>query len=264
MRNTLTITDTKNILCAEHAARLLMAECWWAVVPNKPGSFAHDGNAQPFWALINATLELGMPLGYQKIENHLKKLSNVPHTDPELILRNLIKIQPRATLPNKGIIEARCKITGKDPVEMFASAKLKYDEEVAAELERINQVIRDILKQQPSTSGSDVFESTTKLGAFNEETGEYDEYEVTFGEHEIPIDRVIEFGERQLKFLAGNEKIPDIIFGTESALWEGELNQLHAIVQQHEQEGEAPDYVSAMDDKLLSSAGMQAGMNSGK
>jgi hypothetical protein len=262
LRNTLTIAETKDILCAEHAARLFMAECWWVIVPNKEGSFAHDGNAQPFWALVNATLELGMPLGFQKIENHLKKLANVPHTDPEIVLRNLVKIQPRATLPNMEIIKARCEVNGKNADEMYAQRKQEYDEEVAAEIARVEEVIKGIMRQRPAT-GDDVFESTTKLGAFNEETGEYDEYEVTLGEHLIPIDRIIEFGERQLKFMASNSKVPDVIFGTEKALWDGEFSVLGRIVQEHEQEG-AGESSRALDEALLSASGMQAGGNSGK
>ena len=150
LRNSLTIAETKDILCAEHAARLFVAECWWAVIPNKEGSFAHDGNAQPFWALINATLELGMPLGYEKIENHLRKLSNVPHSDPEKVLRTLIKPQPRAVLPDMRIIEARAKyIPNSNPQQMYDEAKAQYDAEVEAEHERINATIKDIMKQRP-------------------------------------------------------------------------------------------------------------------
>lgn len=262
LRNSLTISEAKDILCAEHAARLLVAEAWWAIVPNKGLSFAATGNAQPFWALVNATLELGMPLGFTKVENHLRKLVSVPHSDPEQLLRSLIKIQPRAQLPNLEIIEARCKITGKDSKEVYAQAKMNYDEEVAAELARIDAVIKNIMKQMPA-AGDEPFESTTKLGAFNEETGEYDEYEVTLGEWEIPVDRIIEFGEKQLKFLANNKNVPDIVFGTEHALWEGELSQLKAIVQQREHEG-AGEGSRALDEALLDQAGMQAGGHSGK
>ena len=263
LRNTLTIAETKDILCAEHAARLFVAECWWAVIPNKEGSFAHDGNAQPFWALINATLELGMPLGFEKIENHLRKLSNVPHSDPEKVLRNLIKPQPRATLPDMRIIEARAKyIPNANPQAMYDEAKAMYDAEVEAEHDRINATIKDIMLQRP-VDGDQPFEASTRLGAFNEETGEYDEYEVTFGEWEIPVDRIIEFGERQLKFMATNKRIPDIIFGTENALWEGELNILAHIVQEREAEG-AGESSRELDEGMLGAAGMQAGSNAGK
>lgn len=264
LRNTLTITDAKEILCAEHAARLFVAEAWWAIVPSgerNPLSFASSGDAHPFWALITATLELGMPLGFEKIENKLRKLVNTPHTDPEKVLRNLIKVQPRASIPNLEIIKARCKITGNDPKVMYAEAKMHYDAEVAAEMARIEEVIKDIMRQQPASG--EAFESLTKLGAFNEETGEYDEYEVTAGEWEIPIDRVIDFGEKQVKFLANSPNVPDIVFGTENALWEGELNQLAHIVQEREQEG-AGEGSRALDEALLNGAGMAAGMNSGK
>lgn len=265
LRNSLTIDEIKNILCAEHAARLFVGEAWWAIVPSgdkNPLSFASSGNAQPFWALMNATLELGMPLGFEKIENHLRKLVSVPHTDPEKVLRSLIKIQPRATLPNLQIIEARCKITGNDPKAMYEQAKMNYDEEVAAELARIDAVIKDIMLQQPA-AGDTPFESMTKLGAFDEETGEYEEYEVTLGEWEVPIDRVIEFGEKQLKFLANNKNVPDIVFGTENALWEGEISQLTHIVQEREAEG-AGESSRALDEGMLSAAGMQAGGQAGK
>lgn len=266
LRNSLTIAETKDILCAEHAARLFVAECWWAIIPGgdkNPLSYASSGNAQPFWALINATLELGMPLGFDKIENHLGKLSNVPHSDPEKVLRNLIKPQPRAVLPDMRIIEARAKyIPGANAQAMYDEAKAGYEAEVEAEHERINRAIKEIMKQRP-VAGDEPFETCTRLGAFNEETGEYDEYEVVFGEWEIPIDRIIEFGERQLKFMATNKRVPDIVFGTENALWEGELNTLRHIVQQHENEG-AGEGSRDIDEALLSGAGLAAGMNSGK
>ena len=266
LRNSLTIAETKDILCAEHAARLFTAECWWALVPSgtsNPNSFASTGNAQSFWALINATLELGMPLGYEKIENHLRRLTNVPHSDPEKVLRSILKPQPRAVMPDMRIIEARAKyIPGSNAQQMYDEAKAGYDAEIEAEYERINATIKDIMKQMPA-AGDEPFEATTKLGAFNEETGEYDEYEVTFGEWEIPVDRIIEFGERQLKFMATNKRVPDIVFGTENALWEGELNVLRHIVQQQEHEGAGEDS-REIDEGLLGAAGMQAGGNSGK
>ena len=107
-RNSLTITETKDILCAEHASRLFVAECWWAIVPsgdNNPLSYAATGDASAFWALINATRELGMPLGFDKVENHLGKLTNVAHNDPEKVLRSILKPQPRAVMPDRQIIE---------------------------------------------------------------------------------------------------------------------------------------------------------------
>ena len=266
LRNTLTIAETKDILCAEHAARLFIAECWWAIIPSgdkNPLSYASSGNAQPFWALINATLELGMPLGYDKIENHLGKLTNVPHSDPEKVLRSIIKPQPRAVVPDMRIIEARAKyIPGANAQQMYDEAKAAYDAEVEGEHNRIDRAIKEIMKQRP-VAGDEPFESATRLGAFNEETGEYDEYEVVFGEWEIPIDRIIEFGERQLKFMASNKRIPDIIFGAENALWEGELDVLKHIVQQHENEG-AGEGSREIDEALLDNAGMAAGGNSGK
>jgi hypothetical protein len=265
-RNSLTIAETKDILCAEHAARLFVAECWWALIPagdKNPLSFASTGNAQPFWALINAALELGMPLGFEKIENHLRRLTNVAHSDPEKVLRSILKPQPRATLPDMRIIEARAKhIPGANAQQMFNEAKAAYDAEVEAEYERINATIKDIMRQRP-VAGDEPFETATKLGAFNEETGEYDEFEVTFGEWEIPIDRIIEFGERQLKFMATNKRVPDVVFGTENALWEGEINVLSHIVQQREHEG-AGESSREIDEALLNGSGMAAGMSSGK
>lgn len=261
-RNTLTIAEAKEILCAEHAARLFSSEAWFSIVPNKGNSYAATGDARPFWALVTAIDELGMPLGFVKKENHLKRLVNEPHSDPEILLRSLIKAQPRATLPNMDIIKARCSVNGKDPEAVYAERKLAYDEEVAAELARVDTVVKAIMNQRPAP-GETIFETTTALGPFNEETGEYLEYEVSYGEHLIPIDRIIDFGEKQLKYLASNDKVPDIIFATEKALWDGELNQLKAIVQQKEHEG-AGEGSRAIDEAGLGAEGMAAGMNSGK
>lgn len=261
-RNALSLDEMKNRLCAEHAGRLFVAEAWWAIVPNKDNSFAATGDASGFWALVNATLELGQPLGFTKKENHLMRLVSVPHSDPELLLRQLIKVEPRAQRPVLEIVEARCKINGRDPAEQYKLAMDHYNEELAAEEARVDNVIKTIMRQMPVV-GDNPFEVTTKLGAFNEETGEYDEYEVTLGEYLIPIDRAIEFGEKQLKFLANNDRVPDIIFGAENALWTAEIEGLKAIIQEELHEG-AGEGSRALDERLLSSNDMQAGANAGK
>ena len=68
---------------------------------------------------------------------------------------------------------------------MYDEAKAQYDAEVEAEHERINATIKDIMKQRP-VAGDEPFEASTKLGAFNEETGEYDEYDAM----DVPASRL--------------------------------------------------------------------------
>jgi hypothetical protein len=260
--NCLTINEAKDILCAEHAGRLFSAETWWAIVPMKGNSYAETGDAGSFWALVTACQELGQPLGFMKVENKLGRLVNVPHNDPEQLIRSVIKPQPRMDRPVMEIVEARCKVNGKDPKVVYAERMLAYNEALAAENDTIDGVVKDIMRQQPAV-GDDIFESMTKLGAFNEETGEYDEIEMVVGEWQIPIDRIIEFGERQVKFLANNPRVQDGLFGAENALWQGELSRLEAIVQKRDNEGEG-EQSRAIDEALLDAAGMRAGGNSGK
>lgn len=262
-RNSLTIDEAKDILCAEHASRAFVARAWWTIVPNKEDSYAQTGDASPFWALVNATRELGQPLGFTKVENKLGRMVNVAHSDPETLLRSIIKPDVRAQKPVMEIIEARCKLSGKDPKALYAERMAAYNEELAAAEAAVNMAVNAILKQEPVMSDDGFATSRTVLGPFNEATGEYEEFEVDYGHVSLPIDWVIEFAEKQLKFLASNDRVPDIIFGTEHALWEGELNVLKAIVQQEENEG-AGESSRAIDEQLLDSAGMQAGGNSGK
>jgi len=54
------------------------------------------------------------------------------------------------------------------------------------------------------------------------------------------------------------------VFIAENTLYQAELAAMKAIVQFEKAEGAAPDYVAAMDDKLLEASGMAAGRNAGK
>lgn len=268
-RNSLTIAETKDILCAEHAARLFIAEAWWAVVCNKDSSYAKTGDASSFWALMNATRELGQPLGYEKAQDHLGKTFSVGHNDPEKVLRNLIKIELKKAPPIMEVIEARAKyIPGSVASALFDEARAQYDAELKAEEARVNRIIKAILQQEPAmVEALGTVEIDDEVDMFDENgdlTNNIWEGNEQGGEWAIPIDRVIEFGERQLKFMASNSKIPNEIFAAEAALWEGEFSVLKAIVQQPEHEGAAPDYVAKLDDQLLGASGMAAGMNSGK
>jgi hypothetical protein len=264
-RNTLTIAETKDILCAEHAGRMFVAECWWAIVPNQGNSYASTGDASSFWALINATLELGQPLGFKKVENHLGDMINQAHSDPELVLRKLILPKVRAGRPDFDIIEARCKFSGKDAKEMYKAAMEGYNAELQAAEKRTEKAIIKILNAKPNPGDEIV---NAEVEAYNEETTWDDDNGLVtesreYGEWTIPIDRIIDFAERQQKFLASNPNIPDLIFGTENTLWEGELNLLKHIIQQPIHEG-AGEGSREIDEALLNSAGMQAGMDSGK
>lgn len=260
-RNSLTIHMLKEILCAEHAARVLAAEAWWTIVPNKDDSFSQTGDAGKFWSVITAIKELGMPIGYTKSVNHLGRTVNEPHSDPELLLRTIIKPNGNLTPPNKELIQTRCKVSGKDFEATYKERVEQYEDALAAEMELIEKAIKSIMQQQPNME-EPLEGAFTQV--FNEDTGTYEDVELSLPEHQIPIDRIIEFGERYMKSLANNSKVNDLIFGTENALWEGEINRLKQIVQQEEHEGAAPDYVAEMDDKLLDAAGMHAGSNSGK
>lgn len=260
-RNTLTIAEAKDILCAEHAGKLFVAECWWAVVPHRPGSFAYDGDAGAFWSLITATLELGQPLGYEKVENKLRKLVSVAHVDPEKILTRLIKPEPRAFMPDRDIIKARCDIAGTNPDSVLALRRAAYDAECQEEITRVAATIRDIMRARPTND--DWQTVSTHLGDFDEESGEYKEFEIVHGEHLIPVDRVIEFCEKQLKYLAQNMNIPDTIFAAESTLWTSEIQRLAQIVQQREHIGSS-EFNRELDDGMLGSAEMNAGMQAGK
>jgi hypothetical protein len=266
VRNCLSINEVKEMLCAEHAGRVLAGETWWAIVPMKDGSFAETGDAGPFWSLVTAVIELDQPLGFEKVVNHLGRTVSVPHRDPEKLLASIIKPQTRLSLPDKTIIEARCRITGQDANVLFEERTAAYQGELEAENKRIKQVIRSIMLQRPTMDANE--EGTlefgaNRLGAFDPETGEYEEYEVNYAEWLVPIDRIIEFGEKQQRFLASNTKVSDLIFGAENALWESEIALLKQIVQQHEHEG-ASEFNRSIDEGMASSADLAAGAHSGK
>lgn len=269
-RNSLTIDEVKSILCAEHAARAFTAEVWWAIVCNKDNSFAKTGDASPFWALVNATRELGQPLGFEKLENHLGQQYSVGHNDPEKLLRSVIKINLKQSPPVREVIEARAKWSNGNAEQMMLEAQAAYTAALKAEEARINRVISKIMQQEPA-----MIEALGEhLPADNSEVDTLDEngdlsYNIwegneMGGDWSIPIDRIIELGERQLKFIAINKAIPAVVFATEAALWEGEFTQLKAIVQKDMEAGGCPNYVAEMDNRLLDASGMQAGMNSGK
>ena len=264
VRNTLTIAETKDILCAEHAGAVFVNECWRALVPNTGNSFASTGDCNPFWALITATEELDQPIGFKKIENHLGELVNVGNTDPEVLLRKLILPKVRAERPDYDIIEARCKRSGKNAEEVYKAAMEGYNDELIAAQKRVDKSIIKILNARPNPGDEIV---NAEVEAYSEEEVWTEDGLITesreYGEWQIPIDRIIDFAERQLNFLATNKRVPHLIFGTENALWEGELNVLKHIIQQKTNEG-AGEGSREIDDAMLDGAGMQAGMNSGK
>lgn len=266
----LTIAEARDYLCAEHAARLFIAECWWAIVPsgdNHLNSFASSGDSSSFWALVLATQSMGQPLGYNKVVNHLGRTTNQPHKDPEQLLRSIIKPDIKTVRPDHGIVTKRAQLAGLDGEAEYAKRMEQYNEQLAADQARIDTAVKTIMAQQPV---GDINEDAFVLGhrveeVFDEEGNviDYTEVDVTGGEWEIPIDRIIEFGEKQIKFLATNQKVSDVIFGSETLIWEQELEALKHIVQQRENEG-AYEGSREIDDALLSGAGMAAGMNSGK
>jgi hypothetical protein len=264
-RNTLTIAEVCTMMTAEHAAKLLASEFWWTIVPSTEGSgsFAETGSSAQFWALVTQIRELGQPLGFHKVENHLGNLTWKQHNSPELALAAMIKPSVKAPKPDLELIKIRAAVTGEDADAIYKERMTEYTAEIAVAQEKNRRAIAKILSQEPAP-GEDMLETSVQLGEFNEETGEYEEFEVVYGEHLIPIDRAIKHIEGQIQFLAKNKKIPDEVFVAENTLYSAELSTLKAIVQVIENEGEAPDYVAAMDNRLLDAAGMQAGGNSGK
>lgn len=263
-RNTLTIAEVKDMLTAEHAAKMLQSEFWWTIVPSTEGcgSYAETGDSSQFWALVTAIRELGQPLGFHKKENHLGNMVWEAHNKPELALAQIIKPTVKASKPDMGLIKIRCEINGNDPDVIFMERMKEYTEQIAVAEEKNRRAITKILSQEPAP-GEAIFESSIELGDFDEETGEYDEHEVVYGEHYIPIDRVIKHIESQIQFLAKNKRIPDEVFVAENTLYQAELDRMKHIVQQQEHEG-AGEGSRAIDEQLLGNAGMAAGMNSGK
>lgn len=255
--STLTITELREYLTAEHAARVLTGEIWWSVVPggdNNPKSFASTGDASAFWALVDAVGSMGQPLGYIKEKDFLGRDTNKPHSDPELLLRQIIKPNVMMDKPNKDIITARAILAGQDPEKLYQLRELEYKTKIEADQARIDQVIRTILAQH-----HDIVDPNAPFDDLDDESGR----SVTGGEWEMPIDRVIEFGERQLKFLASNPKVQDNLFEAERLLWQDEIDKLSHIIQKRENEG-AGEGSRHIDEQLLSGAGMSAGMNAGK
>lgn len=268
---TLTISETRDYLCPEHAARLFTAECWWAIVPggdNHPNSFASSGDSSSFWSLVTATLSMGQPLGYTKVQDHLGRLTNKPHSDPELLLRQLIKPNVPQGKPDRNLINARAKYAGYDPEAMYQGKLAEYNALIQADEARINQVIQTILGQQkinPDDILAGQGDLVRQVEVLDEEGNviDYEDQYIMGSEWLIPIDRIIEFGEKQLAFLAKNDKVPDTIFGSEAAIWESEIAELKRLVQHYDNDG-AGEGSREIDNQLLSAMGMAAGMNSGK
>ena len=210
---------------------------------------------------------MGQPLGFNKVTNHLGKETNKAHTDPEQLLRQIIKPEVKEGKPDHILVSKRAVMAGLDPEEEYKKRMQQYNAAIEADQERINGVIKTIMSQQPiGDINEHAFTIGHKIEEVLDENGEvidYVEVDVSGGEWEIPIDRIIEFGERQMKFLATNSKVNDLIFGAEITVWEGEIAALKYIVQQRENEG-AYEGSREIDDALLSGAGMAAGMNSGK
>ena len=266
-RNHLTIAEVCNIMTAEHAAKLLASEFWWTIVPSTEGSgsFAETGSSAQFWALVTQIRELGQPLGFHKVENHLGNLYWKAHNDPSIALSMLIKPSVKSRQPDYELIKVRCNITGEDPDEIFKNRMAEYTAEIAVVEAKNRKAIQRVLSQEPAP-GENFMEEGVKVdyNDFNEDTGDFEEHEVVYGEHLIPVDRAIKHIEGQIQFLAKNKRIPDEIFIADNTLYQAELSTLKGIVQIEANEGEAPSYVADMDDRLLDASGMQAGGNSGK
>ena len=263
-RNTLTIDEVKEVLTAEHAGKLLASEFWWTIVPSTEGSgsYAETGDSSQFWALVTAIRELGQPLGFVKEENHLGNMIWKAHNKPELALASIIKPTVKATKPDMDLIKIRCEVNGQDPAQVFVERMAEYNAQVAVAEEKNRKAIARILSQEPAP-GEGIFDTSVELGDFNEEKGEYDEYEVVYGEHYIPIDRILRHLYSQVNFLAKNTRIPDEVFVAENTLYQAEIARMKGIVQQEEHEG-AGEGSRAIDEQLLGAAGMNAGANAGK
>lgn len=266
-RNFLNIANVIEMMTAEHAAKALASEFWWTIVPSTEdsGSFAETGSSSQFWALVTAIRELGQPLGFHKVENHLGNLVWKAHNKPDIVLSGLIKPAVRERKPDYELIKIRAAVTGEDADQIFADRMNQYNAEVVVAEAKNAKAINKILSQEPAP-GEGIMETSTIVDYkdFDEETGDFAEHEVVYGEHMIPVNRMIKHIEGQIEFLAKNKRIPDEVFIAENLLYQGELAAFKAIVQYEQAEGAAPDYVAAMDDKLLEAAGMAAGRNAGK
>lgn len=272
-RNTLTISEARDVLCAEHAARLFTAECWWAIVPsgdNNPMSFANTGDAAPFWALVDAVQSMGQPLGFNKVLNHLGNPVSVPHSDPEQLLRQLIKPNVRTGKPVLAVSQIRAKFGGFNAEQYHAEKMAEYNSAIEADQKRIDSVIAGIIAShryinpdEMDALGGDLI---TQEEVLDEEGNiiDYVDHYVEGGEWNIPIDRIISFGEKQLQFLAQNKNVPDLVFGSEATLWESELDQLRKIVQSPDTSERQGLSSAVMDNALLSADSMRAGTQAGK
>jgi len=266
-RNFLNIANVIELMTAEHAAKALASEFWWTIVPSTEdsGSFAETGKSDQFWALVTAIRELGQPLGFHKVENHLGNLTWRSHNKPDIALAQIIKPSVRERKPDYDLIKVRCDITGEDANEVFMERMKVYTTEVAVAEAKNRKAIDKILSQEPAP-GEGIMQTGIRVDYedFNEETGDFAEHEVVYGEHMIPVNRMIKHIEGQIEFLAKNKRIPDEVFIAENTLYQAELASMKAIIQFEKAEGAAPDYVAAMDDKLLEASGMAAGRNAGK
>lgn len=272
-RNTLTISEAREILCVEHAARLFTAECWWAIVPsgaNNPMSYAECGDAAPFWALVDAVQSMGQPLGFNKVLNHLGNPVSVPHNDPEQLLRQLIKPNVRTGKPVMEVSKIRAKFGGFNAEQYHAEKMAEYNAAIEADTLRIDRVIKSIIASHRYINPDEMDALSGELIKQEEVLDEegnvidYVDHYVEGGEWNIPIDRIISFGEKQLQFLAQNKNVPDLIFGSEAALWEHEIEQLKQIVQSPDTTERQSLGSAALDNALLSADSMRAGTQAGK
>jgi len=264
MKNTaLTIQEAKDYLSAEHLAHVLRGELWWSIVPsgdNSPFSFATTGDASPFWSLVHTIKDLGMPIGFLKVPNHLGVTTSQPHQDPEIVLRAMIKPFTKTSPPNMEVSAIRAKYNGMKAEDYHEQQVAIYKAEVVADQARIDTVIHNILAQEGK--GLDTVQHIPQYDA----DGNIEDYipvEHQGGEWDIPIDRIIQAGESTVKALANNGRVNDALFGAEALIWEQEITKLKLIEQSREHEG-AGEGSRAIDNQLLSGSGMAAGMSSGK
>lgn len=276
--NSLTIDEVTDYLTTEHAARLLVAECWYTLVPrgdNHPLSYRMSGDSAPFWALVNKVQSMGQPLGWNTTIDHMGDPMKVPHKDPETLLRKLIKVEVRdeqgnlIERPNFDMVAERAIDAGKDPKQEFERRMNHYNARLQAAEQKVNNVVKQIMAQQkmdPNDIAAAQGDLIRQVEVLDEEGNviDYEDQYVTGGEWEIPIDRIIEFGEKQISFMANNQRIKDTNYIAEKLIWKDEIAKLTAIVHrnfEHEGSGESSREI---DDQLLSAGGMAAGMNSGK
>ena len=230
-RNSLTIAEARDILCAEHAARLFVAECWWAIVPggdNNPMSWNSSGDAAPFWALVNAVQSMGQPLGFNKVLDRMGKPVSIPHNDVEQLLRKYIKPNVKTGKPVLEVSQIRAKYGNFSAEQYHAERMAEYNAALEADQQRIDSIVKTIMTShryinpdEMDALGGDLI---TQKYLVDEEGNflDYVDHYVEGGEWNIPIDRIINFGEKQIAYLAnlkdenGNLKVPDALFGAEA------------------------------------------------